>query len=50
MILILVHHAPHLTLTHAIHLHALFGLLSRSPISIDPGVIGAPAFSLAGLI
>jgi hypothetical protein len=50
MIFTLVHRAPHLALMHTLHLHAIFSLLPRRPISIDPGVLGTPAFSFPGLI
>jgi hypothetical protein len=46
----LVHHAPQLALTHAIHVHAVFTTLPRSPITIDPRVLGAPAVSVAGSV
>ncbi|MBK3661812.1 hypothetical protein JJE66_11190 [Bradyrhizobium diazoefficiens] len=50
MVLILVHHAPHLALTHAIRVHAVLATLPRRPISIDPRVFGAAAVSVAGLV
>ncbi|MGY4328471.1 hypothetical protein ACVWWG_002888 [Bradyrhizobium sp. LB7.2] len=50
MILIPVHHASHLALTHAVHVHAVLATLPRRPISIDPRVFGAAAISVAGLV
>ncbi|EIG62198.1 hypothetical protein ABIB90_007795 [Bradyrhizobium sp. JR4.1] len=42
MILILLHHTAHLSLTHTVHIHSILATLPPGrPISVDPCVLGA---------
>ncbi len=46
----ILHHAPHVLLTHVVHAHAILIALSSRPVSVDPRVFRVLTVSLARLV
>ncbi|MCP2132839.1 hypothetical protein ABH977_008368 [Bradyrhizobium ottawaense] len=50
MVIVPVHHASRLGVTHSVLVHPILTALPSGPISIDPRILRTPALSVAGLV